>query len=981
MSNFYFYQKVGGDEDWKVVPVGDVQHLPTHMYRTILSLDTPPTDSTDKAAYAAMKYSGPLYFDLDDASSPASTAKHLLKLVSLLVAKDVNEDCMEVFASGGKGFHLFIRQEIFIEKPAKGYALLPSIYKEMAYEMAVDSMDFVVYSARRGRMIRVANVLRPNGMYKVQLTMDEVRRIAAMEKDEAEAFYKTLCETPRTLFEVKSAPRAFGLQALFESCKKKVEGASRKAAKMKPVELPDELPSFDAMLRGQGIRPDAGFHPIALQVAVTAHARNMSCQELVDAAEGLINEHQGDGSRYNTPDKRRRELIRMWDYTEDNPCYGYAAGAIRSLLSHQAPDLAGIQTSAQEVQEEIDNPSEEDTSEFDHAGVILTEGGLSSPTEGGVKKILALGFHDTTEMLSASSGKTTVIQTRIKQNNGRDLGVHTLELDMFNSASALNKAVMPFGQVFTGTDQHARGLYLRLTEKARKGGRRVYVVNREGVDVIKMPFHSEEIVRKGVTVFADRKEVLTPQSTDSISDFSLRFVGYPNPLGIYQSDLSQAPTLQQLTPEEREATRNMLWNLLRCQTPAYLGKLIGWTTSCHYRMMFHSEYSQFPLLHIAGAAGAGKTTMMKLVANLHYLEQEPKMLTPTTTSFAIKEAVSASSSIPLIIDEYKPHKMSHLRHDDFKLMFRDAYNCREISRGGGNRESSDFRVLHTSQLAAPICFIAEVSESEPAVMERVVLLTLVKPPASRSEQFFKYLDAARKDRHLLGVLGAFMARSIVNTYDNEALRKDFDPILDETRKDLTMQPGDENLPYEERKAKSSVKERTVYNYAVLRFGLTKFSALVNWLIKNDENKERKEEIQSILNEMYKVSTSSVAELQAQTIPEWMTVFNTLTLMAGADVHTTYYLKEGRHYDIVDAGSDAVLQISARECYTKYRIFCAATNDKPLFPSEQAFIHAISHIPCRVQNMGGGLGTGSSIYAFDLNDMRMQGFEDMPTKGH
>lgn len=975
MSQYQYYQVEGGNEDWKIVPVADVGAVKPHMYRTILSLDNPPTDSTTKEGYAAIKYSGPLYFDLDDATSPGSTAKHLVNLIDKLVGKDVDEDCMEIFASGGKGFHLTLDQEVFIEKPAKGYAFLPAIYKEVAYELAVQSMDFRVYTARRGRMLRVANVLRPNGLYKVQVTAAEVRKIAAMPKDEAEEYYKTLCGTPRTLFEVKKT-RAFGLQALFDSCKNKVTAGSKKAAKQKPVELPDNLPSFEAMLRGEGIRSDAGFHPVAMQVAITSHARGMSCEELVEAAEGLILNHVSDGSRYDTPDKRRRELRRMWDYTEDNPCYAYGAGAIRALLSHSAPDLAGVQASEEEIQEGIDNPTE-DASEFDHASVILTEAGVSIPVEGGVKKALALGFAEPTELLSASSGKSSVIQSRIKLGSGRDLGVHTLELDMFNSASAFSKAMMPFGQVFLGNDAQARGVYLRLVEKARKGGRRLYVLNREGVDVVKMPFHSEPAVREGVLVFADREAVLRSDQSDQFEDFNLKFVGYPNPLGIFQSDLSLAPRIAELQPEEGELLRQTIWDTLRCQTPGYVGKLIGWTVACHYRMVFHAVYNQFPLLHVTGAAGAGKTSMVKLIANLHYMLQEPKMMTPSSTPFSIKEAAAASASIPLIIDEYKPHEMRNGVHDVYKLMFRDAYNCREVSRGGGTRESSDYRVLQTAQLSAPIAFVAEAAESEPAVMERVVLLTLVKPPSLQEQQFFRHFDAARANRKYLGVLGAFLAKSVVNTYSAQQLKQEFDPIYNQARTELMLQPGDaESLSFDERRQKSSTKERTVYNYAVLRFGLAKFNNLVKWVMSKDTNLERKADVEDILGRMYAEATSTVGELQAQTIPEWMKVFNAFSLMATSDPYLSYYLKEGKHYS-VGGGEEPTFEISARECYTRYRLFCAATNDKPLFPSEQAFLHAITHLPCRVDTVG---ELGPNSHLFDLQTLRLQGFADMPMKG-
>lgn len=979
MSQYHYFQVEGGEEAWKIVPVADLSSIGQVMYQTILSVNTPVTEEMSKEEIHGIKFAGPLYFDLDDAASPASTAKHLVVLIDELKKLDVKEETLAIYASGGKGFHMTIAQEIFIEKVSRqGYTALHNIYKEMAFQKAVPSMDFRVYSGRKGRMFRMPNVKRDNGLYKVQITVDEVRKIATMAREPAEAYYKELCSQPRPLFDVATAPRAFGLQAMFDAAKKKVDTATKRAAKVVPVELPDELPSFEALLRGEGVDPTAGFHQLALQVTITAHARGMSCEELIGAAEGLIQNHQSDGYRYDTADKRRRELRRMFDYTDDNPCYMYSAGAIRALLTHDAPDLAGIKVTAEEVREGIENPVEKGVGEYDHAGVMMTSAGISIPAEGGAKQVLALDFHEPTEMVSAATGNANVISATLRApGSGRIIGSRTFELDQFSSSSALSRAVMPLGQVFTGNDNQARGVYLKLIEKARSGNRRIYVVNREGVDIVSIPFHIEEEVQKGVVVFADAQNVLMSPKATEYQDLNLRFVGFPNPAGIYKSDLSIAPRMKELSLEQTDELRNTIYNLLHAQTPDYLGKLLGWMVSCHYRMLFHKALDQFPLLHVNGAAGAGKTSMVKLVANLHYFRQEPKMLTPSSTGFAIKEAAAASASIPLIIDEYKPHEMAVSRHDEFKLLFRDAYNCRETSRGGGNRDSSDYRSIQSVQLAAPICFIAEAAESEPAVMERVVLLTLVKATSTRNEEFFRHFNAAKEGKHWLGTLGAFLARDAVNNYSVDDLKHEFNEIYSETRKELMLQPGEEEtLTFQELQRKSNAKERTVYNYAVLRFGLKKFRTLVARIFQNDDDEVRRDKVLEVIDEMYKDATSTVGDLQYQTVPEWLKVMNTFADMAGGNAYQNWGLQKNKDYVVRDVKGRMVLEINPRACYGKYRFYCAARAEKALFPSELALIHALRHLPSRVDVEPEIECPGKSL-AFDLDQLRLLGFNGMP----
>jgi hypothetical protein len=349
---YFYYQKEGGTEDWKIVPAEEVSKLPPHMFRTILALDAPPTDNATADVIAGIRYSGPLYFDLDDGQAPESTAKHMLAVIEKLNRYDVQTSCMKIYASGGKGFHLLVDQAVFVEKISKqGYTSLPTIYKEIAWELAVPSMDFRVYTARSGRMFRVANVQRENKKYKVQITYDELKAVA--EAEDGREAYNKLCEAPRPEFDVSTEPRAFGLQALFDTCRKRVDSAMKRRAKADKVVLPEELPSFEAMLRGEGIREGVGFQTLALQIAIVAHARSLEVDELIAAAEGLLQNHVSDGNRYNSANKREYELRRMFDYIAENPCYPYSAGAIRNLLTHQAPDLAGLKTSADEVKEAI----------------------------------------------------------------------------------------------------------------------------------------------------------------------------------------------------------------------------------------------------------------------------------------------------------------------------------------------------------------------------------------------------------------------------------------------------------------------------------------------------------------------------------------------------------------------------------------------------------------------------------------------------
>ena len=973
MAYYYYQDGHRPDELWKPIREDKLYTIEGAMFVTILSVDSPVPEDASREQLAEIKYNGPLYFDLDDATSPASTAIYAKQLVKKLEENGVFPAQLEIYASGGKGFHILVPRECFMAKPPKGgLAFLPAIYKEMAFSLAVPSMDFRVYTARRGRMFRQQNVLRPNGLYKVRISYAELESLVAIpDKAEAEAAYKELCSAPRRSIDIESdTPElATGMLALFDQAKAKVSKAAARNKKAKPVSLPKDMPSFDALLRGEGLKPDAGFQNIAMQVAITAHAKGMTCEELLAASEGLCAHHQSDGTRYNTPAKRREELARMWNYTADNPCYTYSPSAVTALLTHTAPDMHGLTVTEDEVAEAIAEKTDSDevASEYDHAGLIMTRQGAFTLTEHGPKMVTAVSFDNVTELVSAEDSRMSVLEADL-YIAGRKISSNVpIELDSFNSVSSVNKVLMRHGQVFSGNDVQARGMFLRMVEKARKSGKRMYVSSREGLDIVKIAGHDSEAVRKGFLVWSDNRGVAVPPHIQD-TGVQMRFVGYPDPHGQFQTDIEDAPKLTEWLKDEanKEDLRVFLNNLLHCQSPAHIGKLLGWMVAAYWRMLFHEKFDKFPLMHINGSAGMGKTETTKLFCNLHYYNTEPKMLTPTSTIFAVTSAISGSSSIPLVLDEFKPAEMNPQTYDKFKLVLRDAYNCRVVERGGGTRESSDYRSVHRTALSAPIIFIAEAAESESALMERVVLLTQIKPPASHAIESYKRYSKAVEKKEYLGIIGKYIATSIVRKTTVESFNEEFLPIYNDTRKELMLSGDEENLSEAELSKKTGAKERTVFNYAVCKFGLRKFQNLVKGIFGN--------EFDEIFQEMWDNVCSSVEDIQSHTTPEWLKVLNTFTDMTRLDPESPCFIVQNREYAYVSYNGKNCIEFNLRACYHKYRQYMAMSRSKPLFPGEPAFVFAMSTSSAlEAKGVNVELDVPGGSYIFDLQELRSNGF--------
>ena len=153
------------------------------------------------------------------------------------------------------------------------------------------------------------------------------------------------------------------LSAMFMKASERIDKQVKARAKFKgdtealarfKGEFPD---SVKRLMSGEGVLPGVGFNKLAMQLAITANALGKTEEQLVEACEGLVQNHSSDSSRYNSPRKRKEELRRMHAYTHDNPLYEFSAGGIKSMCA------AGVSTP------DLENPMQA------HAGMV--QGDLS----------------------------------------------------------------------------------------------------------------------------------------------------------------------------------------------------------------------------------------------------------------------------------------------------------------------------------------------------------------------------------------------------------------------------------------------------------------------------------------------------------------------------------------------------------------------------------------------------------------------------
>lgn len=905
MSFFFYWQKVGGEDLWQLALAdsrSEVVAKENPRFVTVLDVSMPVEDTFTREQFAALKYRGPLYFDLDGEDIELVLEKTRF-LFGKLVEHDVDPRAVRLFATGGRGFHLEVPWEIFIPKVSKaGVGLLPAIYKEMAYGLYVDTLDLRVYSGRKGRMWRTPNVRRENGRYKVPVSPEELMEMRAQD-------YQGLCSAPREAPSYAPPALSQKLAVLYAKAAAKIEAAAkkRKDAK-KDFELlarfkGDYPPSLAKVMSGEIVNDTQGFHMIALQVAITSNALGKSEEQMLAACAGVIEKHQSDGSRYNTPAKRKAELSRLYDYTADNPCYEYSRDAVRKLLPVGTPssDLDGLTEQATgSVTAEGDDGNDEGLL----GGVFVTEKGVFVKGEDGARKISAISYRDVHMLCSAETGEPFGYETEILLK-GISRGRRLVDTSVFVSKQKFNVFCLQAGGAFTGNDNHVGAVHEILRDTAMKNNKVVYIVHREGLDLLQRPDTDKDIVD-----FA----WVTPSKITTNSDLEYKHRGSPNPDGYFKSDLMEAPEFK-----ASDDSAAVVEALLNFNDPYVVGNMLGWFTSAFHRQVYHRlPDSKFPIMQVFGQAGSGKTSTVLSLLRLFYHLSPPIMLpADASTLHGIRSAIQSSASIPVALDEFKPRQFGPGKYTGLLQIMRSAYNAQTLAKGGmADGIGSSWRDVRLFAFSAPVLFIGEALESESAMLERTISVPLAKGSLTGREAHHRLLTDKR---------------SIVSALGKQIVRATFELDIDQFKSIV--------LENEAKVGKVAFKRnnhRVVFNLAVLITGLD----FLQQIITHHFGSTFDEQFDNLRLHVLDVSK----HVAVSVMPEAAKVLNIISFMSRTeDPLSEFGLREGVDYAYQ---GEFAIDLQMRNCYYKYVGWARRKGQVPLYDSEEAFLHGLgNYAPC------------------------------------
>lgn len=991
MSESYLYYQVQGGEDvWTACPlrfVANVRKTTKPAFMTVLAVSEIVDDQVTPEVLERLKHAGPFYMDWDSGEDITLAIEDTRQtLVNLVEKHQLDPRCVEIYATGGKGFHLIVPHEVFMVKmPPAGIRDLHKIYKGMAYALATDTLDFRVYSGRRGRMWREANIQRSNGRYKVPITFDEL-----MVMDEE--MYIDLTSQPRYYAEpdsiaqgdkryipqpIKPVP-SLGLTIIFDKSRTDVENSNKKKRnKVNDVKAlakwgDSPPPSFQMILEGKGLKKGQGFNAIAMQVVITAQEMGWSCEKLLEQATGLCQLHQSDG-RNNSFEKRQGELQRLYEYCNDY-IYEFSVPGLRSLIEFDSPDLDGIvseaiKTEVAKAAEAADSgepkPSQDEGVDDLTRAVEMRREGIYVIDEDSRRLVSTIAFVNPKVRISANTGKLQEVEAEIYAD-GKRRGTEIVPIGTFESKHFFGKFAASWGSVFFGNDQNAASIMrkLRLNATQGKDGKIIHTVPREGLDWVCLPNHENELLRKLFPVFVDHRGVHLPDHI-AATGVELGYSSDFSPGGIYQSDLMRAPDVMEYVKENPQSVEIMR-GLLTCQKKKVLSKILGWYCAAYYRMFFDKAncYGKFPLLHVFGQAGSGKTEMNELMLRFHYHTAEPRVLTPSSSLYALRINVTASASIPLVIDEYKVSDMKE-KYYPLSNMLKAAYNNREFQMGGGNSDSADKRSLSSANLSAPIVYISEACEEMTALQERSILIPVSRAPEPLNSVWRKRFEAAKANYEILSALGRYMCTKICNLSLAEFVEA-FDPVKQEAEKVLLEASNEGGLAIQR-------QSREAFNYAVVKFGLMSLQRAC----QNVFGTALDTELNDLIAEVYTGVTDSAVRVMS----EINKFINGLSQMA--QVHDSYsaaHLARGIHYEIFEYAGKNALEINLTACVDRYLRDNQAKGLTPLFKDANIIMGSLKEHAGLLKDKPEKLAMHCNRgVVLDLDYLLSQGIEPFPDK--
>lgn len=221
-------------------------------------------------------------------------------------------------------------------------------------------------------------------------------------------------------------------------------------------------------------------------------------------------------------------------------------------------------------------------------------------------------------------------------------------------------------------------------------------------------------------------------------------------------------------PISKGELKNVSKHIFNFNELGIASSIMGFSSSCFLReMLYLDNKTKGPHLVICGEAGSGKSeTLENIIMPIFNMNQ--KMSADQCTRFVNVNYAGGSNTIPFIIEEYKPSRMSKTRKDEISALLRNAYDRTPGFRGTVQQKLNKYPVV------TPIVLVGEMGIEESAGLERSILVYFAKQKISIKERSksFAYL---KKNQITINKLGRGLLEQALRT-DSSILIKRYEKL-------------------------------------------------------------------------------------------------------------------------------------------------------------------------------------------------------------
>lgn len=885
------------------------------LYMTAFDILPMVTDEMDEDELARVKYRGDLYFDWD------GEIEDVLQEVNQVLdtLRDdylIDPACLDLALTGGRGVHLRIPRVCYDQGPEKeGVPFLPLIGKEFANALDTPSMDGRVYSMGRGRMWRTTNVQRENGNYKVPVTADEMRSMTVER-------YAELVKAPREIPPRSEATPSHRLSGLYVRAKQTISNGLKRAkggrrTSQRDLELLKSLGGITGTVRdafdGKNINQDKGLNQIAMQLALTAQAIGIeSIDEFLNETKEFIEARASiPGTSHGTVAAVRQEMRRLFKYVYKHDCYQYSSAGLRSILVPDSSgylDLDGVKHTATGDGEtvEVDPKAYSEVMASLCGGLHQTPAAVMQRTKDGAVPLTNAVFNPQTYctvLVDADTRETVTTKVGLTVD-GEAKKPFTVDTHVFDGAKSLRNALNREDAVCPGinSDKDVQNVLamLQLTLKAINKPKQL-VKAIEGLYVCqpaRIGYGEEKSAHKSLAW-------ISPYGCLSSGEETYAFHSHQHANGVMHSNVLAAPELEN-TPHFKETVRSLLTFL---HSDFAIGATLGWLVACILKPILFHTFPQFPLLSLVGEAGSGKTTTLVNLMKLFYYDTPVKIQSAGgPTPYAWEQMVAMSSSIPVIMDEYKPSTLgSKKMHMDSIL--HDVYTVgqeKQRGRGGGSLQ------LTSQRLVGSVCYIAETMHESTAVQERSIVVQFAKAiKDGKGPQYQMLME--RGDA--ISALGLYLIKHLVYAPDGFEKATQMYKASRESCRSLLLDMGN---------------DRVVENIAVVCTGLEFLKATLNCMFGSEFDNRL-----DILKESV-MKPSNHANMS--TLSEATKAMQRLAYLSRLPEGDSNKLTKGRDYKYAEG--DLVVDIDVESCFYKLAAVSRSAGVGLIYNDVTPFRHAL-----------------------------------------